>query len=290
MDYLTHLMTSNTVFISYAREDARYAERLYMDLRIAGVDAWLDTKRLLPGQNWKLEIQRVIRESAYFIALISENSLNKRGFVQSEMKRALDVLDEIPSSQIFLIQARLDNSSPYDEQLQSINWVDLFPSYEKGFERILATLRNLDKVPLEMRDPVSLTGSRAPIHYTPYRSFTDFMKDLIERLPKSASLADRDYAMYIRYATATDGVILPSEMKEKYPTEITIVLQNQFENLTAFNNEFTVVLWFSGAPSTLQIPYDAIKEVVVPTIGLRIEYFGLKSDTVIFPKSSSTAQ
>jgi hypothetical protein len=44
-------MDKKTVFISYAREDRMYAERLYMDLRRAELDVWMDTKRLLPSQQ-----------------------------------------------------------------------------------------------------------------------------------------------------------------------------------------------------------------------------------------------
>jgi hypothetical protein len=107
----------NTVFISYAREDASSAEHLYMDLRKANIDAWLDTKCLLPGQNWKREISKAIKNSAYFLALISKRSVNKRGVVQKELKQAPDVLQEIPSHHIFLIPVRLDGTTPEDMEL-----------------------------------------------------------------------------------------------------------------------------------------------------------------------------
>jgi hypothetical protein len=45
------------VFISYARKDKEVARSLYNDLKNAGVQAWLDTEDLLPGQNWKREIR-----------------------------------------------------------------------------------------------------------------------------------------------------------------------------------------------------------------------------------------
>ena len=264
-------MARDTVFISYAREDARYAERLYKDLRVAGVDAWLDTKRLLPGQDWELEISQAIREASFFIALISERALSKRGFVQSEMKKALKVLDEVPSGQAFLIQVRLDGTQPRDERLRALNWVDLLPDYERGFERILSTLQELSPVPLEIRG--SGIGARAPISYTPYRTFSDFAHDLIEKLPSSASLADADYSMFVTYRTAAPGVVMPERLRAQYPDEIKIVLQHQFDALTAHREHFTVVLWFGGSPSTLAIPYDAIREIVVPKIGLRLEHF-----------------
>ena len=185
-----------TVFISYAREDASRAERLYMDLRKANVDAWLDARCLLPGQNWKKEISMVIRNSAYFLALISERSINKRGVVQKELKQALEVLQEVPSHHIFLIPVRLDNTTPDDEELQNLNWVDLYLSYQKAISRILDVLESVDQEPLEIRSATS-GGTRAPIHFTPYRSFSEFARNFVEKLPEASMYADREYAIYI---------------------------------------------------------------------------------------------
>jgi hypothetical protein len=267
------MKSSSTVFISYAREDARHAERLYMDLRVHEINTWLDSKCLLPGQNWKREISRVIRDAAYFIALISANSVNKRGFVQSEIKRALEVLAEMPAHHIFVIPVRLDSTSPSDEELQSLNWVDLFPNYEKGLSRLLSLFQCLNKLPIEMRNAHFLASARRPIEYTPYRSFAEFVADFIEKLPKSSTLADHEYSVYIRFRTTAIGLEIPSEFREQYPSEMTIVLQHQFENLRASKDSFSVVLWFSRVPKMLTIPYAALKDITIPSLGVRIENF-----------------
>ena len=91
------------VFICYAREDRQIARQLYADLKRAGVEPWLDCESLLPGQYWENEINRAIRESSYVMVLLSSHSVSKRGFVRKELKKALDILDELPPSQIFLI-------------------------------------------------------------------------------------------------------------------------------------------------------------------------------------------
>ena len=65
------------VFISYAHEDIKTALKLYNDLQNNSISVWLDKKSLLPGQNWKIEIEKAITESEYFIALISENSVSR---------------------------------------------------------------------------------------------------------------------------------------------------------------------------------------------------------------------
>ena len=129
------------VFISYAREDAQTARRLFYDLRRRGYDPWLDTESLLPGQDFKRTIRRAIKESTFVLILISSKSVNKRGFFQAEVKEALAVFEEIPLGDVFLIPVRLDSSTPRHEQLESIHWVDLFPSYEDGFPKLAASLK-----------------------------------------------------------------------------------------------------------------------------------------------------
>jgi hypothetical protein len=72
------------IFLSYARENMSMAKQLYNDLKRYGLDVWLDTESLLPGDRWKDKIQDAIENSNYFIALLSRKSVNKKGFVQKE--------------------------------------------------------------------------------------------------------------------------------------------------------------------------------------------------------------
>jgi hypothetical protein len=143
------------VFISYAREDSATANRLYNDITAAGYSVWLDTKVLRPGQRWKPAVTTAIQESAAFLALISR-STEGRGYVQKELKEALDVLAEVPANQVFIIPARLEDVRPGIPDLAELTWVDLFPEYRDGLERILdgfATIRALDKRAAARRNP-----------------------------------------------------------------------------------------------------------------------------------------
>jgi hypothetical protein len=128
------------IFISYAREDIDFSKRIYEDLKRFDLTPWLDVENILPGQNWKDEIIKAIKRSSYFLAVISNNSLTKRGFVQKELKIALDILDEVPSSQIFIIPIRIDDCEPEDEKLKSIQRVDFFISYIEGLRKCLKIL------------------------------------------------------------------------------------------------------------------------------------------------------
>ena len=65
------------VFISYAREDLKHAERLYNELKKAEFKPWLDKHNLVAGQDWKEEIMDAIENSRFFIPLFSSNSVQK---------------------------------------------------------------------------------------------------------------------------------------------------------------------------------------------------------------------
>jgi len=124
------------VFISYAREDSTAARKLYDELQRIGADPWLDEVSLLPGERWKVAIKKAIRASSYFIALLSTKAVTKRGVVQSELRQALEILDEFPDSGIFVIPVRIEECSPSDDRLKDLNWVDLFPAFDKGVDKI----------------------------------------------------------------------------------------------------------------------------------------------------------
>ena len=129
------------VFISYAREDCKVAKKIYNDIKSNGIIPWIDCEDLLPGQKWKKEISQAIKDSSYFLALLSSNSISKKGYVQKELKLALDVYDEFPHSEIFIIPVRIDSCIPNDERLNVLHWSDLFPSYNEGLQRILKVLK-----------------------------------------------------------------------------------------------------------------------------------------------------
>lgn len=258
------------VFISYAREDNIVAERLYMDLRRNEIDAWLDTKCLLPGQNWRREISKVIRNCKYFILLTSKHSLNKRGFVQKEMRIAFEILSEVPSNQIFLIPVKLDDAIPYEEEIQNLNWVDFTNSYSKGLGRILSVMSNLEKIPLEFRDPLLPIGFRAPIEFTPFKNYSDFIRDFFNKLPESVHFFDQEHQIYFTVSTTYEGVEIPEYLLDKYPETITIILQHRYLNLNIQVNFFKITVSFNSKWETLVIPYESVLEIYSPTIGFHI--------------------
>ncbi len=126
-----------SLFISYAREDRDIAGEVFAFLKASNTNPWLDRKKILAGQNWENEIDRAIGDSDAFLALLSTHSVNKRGYIQKELKKGLDAAENFPEGQIFLIPIRLDECGlPVRmKHLHYINW------YEKDArDRILDSL------------------------------------------------------------------------------------------------------------------------------------------------------
>lgn len=68
----------------------------------------------------------------------------------------------------------------------------------------------------------------------------------------------RDRAIYITFATKHMDVILPDNIKKQYPNKITIVLENEFWNLSVSDNFFTVTLVFDDKQSDISVPFHSI--------------------------------
>lgn len=77
-------------------------------LQAEGLEVWFDKDSIDAGKDWKYEISRAIREAKVFLACISSKSIAKRGFVQAELKSALDILVQVPENDIFIIPVRVD--------------------------------------------------------------------------------------------------------------------------------------------------------------------------------------
>ena len=78
---------------------------------------------------------------------------------------------------------------------------------------------------------------------------------------------------FITFDTQTPGVNIADWLRARYAGEMTIVIQNWFENLMVDDDGFTITLNFGNQPEPLRIPYDALRTFVDPSVefGLRFE-------------------
>ncbi len=142
------------IFIAYVEEDLAHARRLRDALRDGGFAPWLDKDQLIAGQNWPRAIERAIDLSDAFIACLSTRSLAKRGTFQSELRYALDCANRMPLEESFLLPVRFDNCSVPHTIGKHVQYVDLFPDFDRGFRQLQ---RALKKRKPKLAGPIGLT-------------------------------------------------------------------------------------------------------------------------------------
>ncbi len=125
-------------FLCHSKDDKQEVRALYRRLLADGISPWLDEEKLLPGQEWQQEIPKAVRESDVVIVCLSRGSVDKEGYVQKEIKYALDVADEKPEGAIFLIPLKLEDCK-VPQRLSRWQWVDYFE--ENGHSKLLQALR-----------------------------------------------------------------------------------------------------------------------------------------------------
>jgi len=126
------------VFICHSSNDKVSVRALCERLSDHGIDPWLDERNLLAGQEWDEEIPKAVRNSDVVVVCLSAGSVVKKGYLQKELRVAIDAAQEEPEGSIFLIPARLEDCGVPD-RLRRYQWVDLFDP--EGFDRLLRSLR-----------------------------------------------------------------------------------------------------------------------------------------------------
>lgn len=126
-------------FLCHSFNDKPAVRDLYQRLKAEkGIDPWLEDEKLLPGQNWDLEIRKAIEKTDVVIICLTPGSITKVGYINKEIKKALDVADEQTEGTIFLIPLKLEECE-IPHQLRGPQWVSLFEP--QGYERLILALR-----------------------------------------------------------------------------------------------------------------------------------------------------
>ncbi|WAT17674.1 ClpXP protease specificity-enhancing factor SspB [Aurantiacibacter sp. MUD11] len=81
-----------------------------------------------------------------------------------------------------------------------------------------------------------------------------------------------NHHFYITFKTGAPGVDIPASLRERFPDEMTIVLQNKFWDLNVTETGFSVGLSFNQIPSKLQIPFAAITAFVDPAVDFGLQF------------------
>jgi hypothetical protein len=78
--------------------------------------------------------------------------------------------------------------------------------------------------------------------------------------------------LYITFKTRAHDVAIPAELMERYPDEMTIVLQHQFWDLAPGETFFAVTLRFGGQPKRMSVPYAAVTRFYDPSVQFLLQW------------------
>jgi hypothetical protein len=242
------------VFLCHASGDKPEVQKLYSRLISDGIDAWLDKEKLIPGQNWQVEIPKVVKNSDVVIVCLSSQSVNKEGFVQKEIKIALDTADEKPEGTIFIIPARLENCN-VPERISQFHWFDLFSN--NGYEWLLKALQ------IRADNVGAILGK-------------EYFKETVQE-----SIIPKIQANEATTSTSNLPIISKSQIliesnsnywtPEFYKSSSRIKIEGR-GYLRLFNN----FLQFQSKSKSFLIPFEAIASIEVEALPLNINYASIK--------------
>ncbi|MEO0062048.1 MAG: hypothetical protein RLZZ08_608 [Pseudomonadota bacterium] len=95
---------------------------------------------------------------------------------------------------------------------------------------------------------------------------------------KSGGHLPGNHHFYITFKTGAPGVSIPAHLRERFPDEMTIVMQNKFWDLGVDDHGFTIGLSFNQMPAKLDIPFSAITAFVDPAVDFGLQFQAATDD------------
>lgn len=127
-----------TVFLSYAREDTKVAGVLRAGLSKAGFEAWDPAERLMPGDNWALQLGKALQKADAMVVLLSPAAIAS-AHVQREIDYALG--DERFKGRLLPVVVRSVKEIPWI--LEKLNLLRIESDPERESRRVVAALRRM---------------------------------------------------------------------------------------------------------------------------------------------------
>jgi DNA-binding LytR/AlgR family response regulator len=126
------------VFLCHSADAAEPVRRLHARLVADGVPCWLAAVDARPDRDPAQEVVAAVQRSRYVLACVSRRSITERGYLDEQLRAAVDAADGQPEGATFLVPVRLE-PCPIPQRLARWHWVDLFADH--GYERLRSVLR-----------------------------------------------------------------------------------------------------------------------------------------------------
>ena len=99
----------------------------------------------------------------------------------------------------------------------------------------------------------------------------DVVGRVLSTIEKGGSLPGGHH-FYITFRTRMPGVEIPKHLSQRFPDEMTIVIQHRYWDLRVESDYFTVGLSFGGVPATLRVPFAAVTDFVDPAVDFSLKF------------------
>jgi hypothetical protein len=164
------------VFLCHAKEDKPTVRDLHRQLTAEGwLDVWLDEIKLLPGQEWDIEIEKAVEQADVVIVCLSNKSVDKEGYVQKELRFVLNIADEKPEGTIFVIPLRLDDCQ-VPRRIRAWQYVDYFPknSQASAYQRLIESLSTDDFSAPKLQNQIEYAKTKQNVELILEGDISDF--------------------------------------------------------------------------------------------------------------------
>ncbi len=146
----------------YSSPDRAIVEAIHAKLLEVGVQSWMDTKRIIAGDDWEKEILTALNNSSLVLIFLSNSSVTRLGYFQKEVKYALERAYEKPDGELFIIPIKLDDCAIPDA-LRIYQYVDFSTSKEKGWKELIRSINTKQKkFNLPLSPKIKFDGNSEP--------------------------------------------------------------------------------------------------------------------------------
>lgn len=134
---------SAKIFLSYAREDEIEVKKIYNRLKKVGFEPWMDQMNIFAGEDWERAIKKAQENADIFIFCCSKNSAEKRGFIQVEIRQALELAKRRLAKDIYIIPLLLEEGVEIPESVDSYQALKYFE--DNGWNRLTQSIQEAIK-------------------------------------------------------------------------------------------------------------------------------------------------
>lgn len=197
-------MSAPYAFISYARRDQQFVEKVSTDLQRAGIRVWRDTEQIQPGQQWQRAIEDALTNAVALLYVSSQQSRSS-GWMQHEL------LAFFRTGKL-IIPIILDDVGEHSlpSELQQFQWIDFRESYDDSIRKLLSVFPS----DFKSKTPIASTDEQSKGYV--FISYADEDSDFVEQLRGFLTkrkygywdYAESDRNYHTQFVRELEGVII----------------------------------------------------------------------------------